>query len=89
MKTRIVALALSLLAVVPAAASAQGIMGEMHRDVNQVQQKFIDLAKAIPEAAYAWRPGTGTGARHSLFVDVWSESDAKARDSVFLSVEVQ
>jgi uncharacterized damage-inducible protein DinB len=39
-------------------ASAQGLMAEMHRDVNDVQKKFIDLAKAIPEASYAWRPGS-------------------------------
>jgi uncharacterized damage-inducible protein DinB len=31
-------------------------MAEMHRDAGGVQQKFIDLAKAIPEPAYAWRP---------------------------------
>ncbi|HWL39210.1 MAG TPA: DinB family protein [Gemmatimonadaceae bacterium] len=37
-------------------ASAQGLMAEMHRDVNDVQRKFIDLAKAIPEAQYSWRP---------------------------------
>jgi uncharacterized damage-inducible protein DinB len=41
-------------------ASAQGLMGDMHRDVNDVQKKMVDLAKAIPEGAYSWRP---TGAR--------------------------
>lgn len=37
-------------------ASAQGLMGEMHSDVNDVQKKFTDLAKAIPESSYSWRP---------------------------------
>jgi uncharacterized damage-inducible protein DinB len=37
-------------------ASAQGLMSDMHRDVAGVQKKFIDLAKAIPETAYAWHP---------------------------------
>ncbi len=58
MRTRALVLLLSLS--VAASASAQGLMGEMHRDVNDVQKKFNELAKAIPEAAYSWRP---SGAR--------------------------
>ncbi len=58
MKTRTLTLLLSL--AVATSASAQGLMGEMHKDVNDVQKKLIDLAKAIPEATYGWRP---TGAR--------------------------
>jgi uncharacterized damage-inducible protein DinB len=57
MRTRAVVLFLSL--AIPASASAQ-LMGDMHRDVNDVQKKFTDLAKAIPEPAYSWRP---SGAR--------------------------
>jgi uncharacterized damage-inducible protein DinB len=51
-------LALLLTLAFATSASAQGLMAEMHRDVNDVQKKFIDLAKAIPEASYAWRPGS-------------------------------
>ncbi|HEX6576710.1 MAG TPA: DinB family protein [Gemmatimonadaceae bacterium] len=50
------ALALMLSIVTATTASAQGLMGDMHRDVNEVQKKFIDLANAIPESAYSWRP---------------------------------
>jgi uncharacterized damage-inducible protein DinB len=57
MRTRALVLFLSL--AIPASASAQ-LMGDMHRDVNDVQKKFTDLAKAIPEPAYSWRP---SGAR--------------------------
>ena len=53
-------LALLLTLAFATSASAQGLMAEMHRDVNDVQKKFTDLAKAIPEASYAWRP---SGAR--------------------------
>ena len=53
MRTRALVLFLSL--AIPASASAQ-LMGDMHRDVNDVQKKFTDLAKAIPEPAYSWRP---------------------------------
>ena len=59
MLTRVTTLALSL--VLATSASAQtGLMGDLHGDASAVQKKFIDLAKAIPEPAYAWRP---TGAR--------------------------
>lgn len=58
MRTRSLALALSLAAAAPLAAplSAQGLMAEMHRDVNQVQTKLIGLAKAMPDSTYSWRP---------------------------------
>lgn len=58
MRTRALALILSL--ALATSASAQGLMGDMHRDVNDVQEKLIALAKAIPEPAYSWRP---SGAR--------------------------
>lgn len=58
MRTRALALVLSL--ALATSASAQGLMAPMHQDVNDVQKKFIDLAKAIPEPAYSWRP---SGAR--------------------------
>lgn len=57
---RMRALAIFLPLALASSASAQGLMGEMHRDVSDVQKKFIDLAQAIPESAYGWRP---TGAR--------------------------
>ena len=57
---RIRALSILLPLAFATSASAQGLMGDMHRDVNDVQKKLVDLAKAIPEPAYSWRP---TGAR--------------------------
>lgn len=54
MKTRALVCFLSIALAAP--ASGQGLMAEMHRDVNEVQKKLIDLAQAIPESAYAWRP---------------------------------
>lgn len=47
-----VALALTLAAPL----GAQGFTGDVHRDLNDVQKKFIDLANAIPESAYGWHP---------------------------------
>jgi uncharacterized damage-inducible protein DinB len=54
MRTRALALFLSL--AVAGSASAQGLMADMHGAVSNAEKKFIDLAKAIPEPAYAWRP---------------------------------
>ena len=54
MLTRAVTVVLSF--VLATSASAQGLMLDMHRDVAGVQKKFIDLAKAIPDAAYSWHP---------------------------------
>ena len=55
MRPRIAAVALALAFAAPLHAQ-QGFMGEMHRDLNDVQKKFIDLANAIPESAYSWHP---------------------------------
>jgi uncharacterized damage-inducible protein DinB len=57
MRIRPLAIALALAVAVP--ASGQGLMADMHRDVNDLQQKLIGLAKAMPESTYAWRPGDG------------------------------
>ncbi len=56
MRTRALVCLLSIALAAP--ASGQGLMAEMHRDVNEVQKKMVDLAKAIPESAYGWRPGS-------------------------------
>jgi uncharacterized damage-inducible protein DinB len=64
MRTR--ALAIFLTLALASSASAQGLMGDMHRDVNEVQKKLVDLAKAIPEANYAWRPNGARSAGEVL-----------------------
>ena len=57
MRSRILTAILTFVAV--SAASGQGINNDVHKDLNDVQQKMINLAKAIPESAYGWRAGTG------------------------------
>lgn len=58
MRTR--SLVFLLSTALATSASGQGLMADMHRDVGDAQKKFIDLAQAIPESAYGWRP---SGAR--------------------------
>ena len=54
MRLRLASIALALAFAAP--LQAQGLMGDMHRDLNDVQKKFVDLANAIPESAYSWKP---------------------------------
>jgi DinB superfamily len=35
----------------------EGLMGDLLKDVNEVQTKVVGLAKAMPAASYDWRPG--------------------------------
>src|SRR5690606_3445879 len=67
-------LSLLLVLVLPATSPAQGLMGEMHRDVNEVQKKIIDLAKAMPEAAFAWRPAADVRSTGEVFLHVSSDN---------------
>ena len=71
MRSRALAFVLSM--VVATSASGQGLMGDMHRDVNDVQKKFIDLAQAIPESAYAWRP-PGARSVGEVFLHIASDN---------------
>ncbi len=67
----------SLIAVALAVAAplhAQGLMADLHGDVRDVQQKFIALAKAIPESAYGWRPGAGVRSVGEVVMHVTSEN---------------
>ena len=54
MRTRSLLFLLSMAVTAP--ASGQGLMADMHRDVSAAEKKFLDLAQAIPESAYSWRP---------------------------------
>ena len=55
MRLRIASAAFALALAAPLQAQAD-FMGNMHRDLNDVQQKFISLANASPESAYGWQP---------------------------------
>lgn len=72
MRTRALALFLSLAVAAPLAA--QGWMSDMHTDVNDVQKKFIDLAKAFPEKSYNWRPGPGVRTVGEVFLHIAGEN---------------
>lgn len=51
------AAALLTLAMPVAAQTREGVMGDLSRDLTQVEKKVIDLARAMPAGAYEWRAG--------------------------------
>jgi uncharacterized damage-inducible protein DinB len=49
--------ALLIVLTLPAGSQGrEGLMGDLVRDVDQVQTKIVGLAKAMPDGAYGWRP---------------------------------
>ena len=71
MKYRVLAVLLSL--AVATSASGQDLLTDLHRDAAAVQQKFIALAKAIPEQTYSWRP-TGARSVAEVFLHIAGEN---------------
>lgn len=71
MRTPAVLLALSLAA---SPLASQGLMRDMHTDVNEVQTKILGLANAIPESAYAWRPATGVRSIAEVFIHITADN---------------
>ena len=65
-------LAIAILGVAP--LHAQGITGEFHGELNGVQKKIIDLAAAMPETSYDWRPGPGVRSVREVYMHVIADN---------------
>jgi hypothetical protein len=69
--------ATSLLLVVAAPVGAQtreGVMGELMKDVGDLEKKMMDLAKAMPPAAHDWRPGKGVRSTSEVLMHVAADN---------------
>jgi uncharacterized damage-inducible protein DinB len=73
MRRRTVLAALAFVAL-GTSLPAQSFMGEMHRDLNTVQQKLVNLAKAMPAETYDWRPGPGVRSVREVFLHIAAEN---------------
>jgi uncharacterized damage-inducible protein DinB len=71
--------AFSLLPSPASAQAPEGLMGELQKDLAQVEKKVLGLARAIPESAYAWRPAEGVRSTGEVFQHI-------AADNYFLPV---
>lgn len=69
----------SLTAAAPNGQERQGLMGDLLKDVGQVEKKLLDLARAMPPSAWEWRPGPGVRSTGSVFLHI-------AADNYFLPV---
>lgn len=58
----------------PLSAQEPSIVTDFLRDVSQVEAKLVGLAEAIPESAYAWRPGEGVRSVAELFKHVAADN---------------
>lgn len=66
--------ALLALATPLQAQTREGLMGDLLRDINDVQTKIVGLAKAMPEGTYAWRPSDGVRSTGEVFAHVASDN---------------
>jgi hypothetical protein len=62
------------LASPAAAQTREGVMGELIRDVTEVETKIVGLAKAMPDAAYAWRPSTDVRSSAEVLLHVAADN---------------
>jgi hypothetical protein len=56
------------------AQTREGVMGDLIRDVTEVERKIVGLARAMPAAAYEWRPGKGVRSASEVFMHVASDN---------------
>ena len=67
--------AAAVIAALPAAAQTRdGVMGELTKDIAQVEKKVLALANAMPETAYAWRPGPGVRSAGEVFQHIAADN---------------
>lgn len=51
-----------------------GVMGEFLNDVGQAEKKILGLAKAMPEAAWQYRPGQGVRSTAEVIMHVAADN---------------
>jgi uncharacterized damage-inducible protein DinB len=57
-----------------AAQTREGVMGDLLKDIGGAEKKVIALANAMPESAYAWRPGPGVRSAGEVFQHIASDN---------------
>ena len=67
-------LALLLTTVTGSGQERTGLMADLIAAVAAVESKVVGLAKAMPESAYAWRPGEGVRSAGEVFIHLAGEN---------------
>lgn len=66
--------ALFVFTASPHAQTRDGVMGDLLKDIGEVESKVVGLAKAMPEAAYGWRPSAGVRSTGEVFAHIASDN---------------
>lgn len=70
--------ALATLAALALPAKAQHasstVVADLRADVEEVEKKILDLARAIPEDKYSWRPATGIRSISEVLVHIAADN---------------
>ena len=69
-----VVIVLFVLAVPAHAQTRDGLMGDLLKDISEVESKVVGLAKAMPEGAYSWRPSPGVRSTAEVLSHVASDN---------------
>lgn len=70
-----IVIAIALSSATPSRAQdREGLMGDFIRDVEQVEKKIVDLARAMPAEAFAWRPGDGVRSTSETLMHVAADN---------------
>jgi uncharacterized damage-inducible protein DinB len=69
-----VAAAALIVALPLAAQTREGVMGDLLKDTGDAEKKVLALANAMPETAYAWRPGPGVRSAGEVFQHIASDN---------------
>ena len=69
------ALAAAGLAPVAAQQAPAGVRGEILGQFNEAADKLVQLAEAIPQDKYTWRPGAGVRSVSEAFLHVAGSND--------------
>jgi uncharacterized damage-inducible protein DinB len=68
------ALACALPVAAQGAPAAGSVAADLLADINDVEKKFVGLAKAIPSDKYEWRPGAGVRSVHEVVLHVAADN---------------
>jgi hypothetical protein len=73
---RLVTLAVVALAVAQplAAQTREGVMGDLLRDIDQIEKKIVGLANAMPEKGMDWRPSPGVRSTSEVLVHIAADN---------------
>lgn len=79
-RSRFLLVVLAIAVALPAAAAApsisrgsarpQGFRGEFLANLDEVEEKILDLAEALPAEKYSWRPAPGVRSTSEVFMHV-------------------